>query len=605
MDGNVVKKRRVAQVKCLLTAINAKYIHSNPAVYSLKAYAEKAAEEGWGARGIQVEFAEYTINHRAAEILDDIYMKEADILCFSCYIWNIEYVKSLVKNLKQLNPAVPIWLGGPEVSFDCEKRLAEMPEADGILYGEGERSFPGLLRFYEDFYEKKDGNCRGLQRKGADLHNLPRGCAFRGESGAVTVTAPQDFVDMDEIPFFYKTMWGKAAQGMGEFDTGTRIIYYESSRGCPFSCSYCLSSVDKRLRFRSLAMVYEELFFFLEKRVPQVKFVDRTFNCRKSRAMAIWTFLRDHDNGVTNFHFEIGADLLDGEAFALFKTMRPGLIQLEVGVQSANPKTLEAICRTVDMKKLQAAVMEVGQGKNILQHLDLIAGLPFEDYESFGRSFDEVYSMGPDELQLGFLKVLKGTPMYEDAARYHIVYQAEAPFEVLKTPWLSHEDVIHLKQVENMVEIYYNSRQFRFSTKLLSSWLGRPFLMYEALGREYVRKGMEKRKHVRVELYEFLLDYVKEYFPVKEEQFKQALTLDYYLRENAKKRPGFAIPLEPYRDAMRKRLGGRFPDIPMKQLLKDYHVEVFEPPFSEGREYWLFDYRNRDILTGNAAVIRL
>ncbi|MCI8549526.1 MAG: DUF4080 domain-containing protein [Lachnospiraceae bacterium] len=592
-------------MKCLLAAINAKYIHSNPAVYSLKAYAEKAAKEGWGARGIQVEFAEYTINHRAAEILDDIYMKEADILCFSCYIWNIEYVKTLVKNLKQLNPAVPIWLGGPEVSFACEERLAEIPEADGILYGEGERSFPELLRFYEDFYEKKDGNCRGLQRKDTDSYKLPRGFACRGEGGEIIITPPQDFVDMDEIPFYYKTMWGKAVQGIGEPDTGTRIIYYESSRGCPFSCSYCLSSVDKRLRFRSLAMVYEELGFFLEKRVPQVKFVDRTFNCRKSRAMAIWTFLRDHDNGVTNFHFEIGADLLDEEAFTLFETMRPGLIQLEIGVQSANQETLKAIHRTVDMEKLRTAVMEVGRGKNIRRHLDLIAGLPFEDYESFGRSFDEVYSMGPDELQLGFLKVLKGTPMYADAARYHIVYQTEAPFEVLKTRWLSHEDVIHLKQVENMVEIYYNSRQFLFSIKLLLSWFGRPFLMYEALGREYVRKAMEKRKHVRAELYEFLLDYVKEHFSAKEEQFRQSLTLDYYLRENAKKRPGFAIPLEPYRDAMRKRLGGRFPDIPMKQLLKDYHVEVFEPPFSEGREYWLFDYGNRDALTGNAAVIRL
>ena len=570
-------------MKCLLAAINAKYIHSNLAIYSLRACAEAAVREGRLTSEVQVELAEYTINHRAAEILDDIYMRKADLLCFSCYIWNIEYVKTLVRNLKRLRPQVPIWLGGPEVSFDLEAQLEGIPEADGILYGEGEKSFPELLRFYESPPGKR---------------NLPGGTAYRDGGGGVVVTPPGEPFSLDEIPFAYQTIWN-------EKDFQNRILYYETSRGCPFSCSYCLSSIDKRLRFRSLSKVYEELKFFLDRKVPQVKFVDRTFNCKKDRAAAIWTFLREYDNGVTNFHFEISAELLDEECLALLGTLRPGLIQLEIGVQSANPKTLEAIRRTADLKKLRQVTLQLGRRRNIHRHLDLIAGLPYEDYESFGRSFDEVYSMGPDELQLGFLKVLKGTRMHEEADRHHILYQAEAPFEVLETPWLSHEDVIRLKQVEEMVEIYYNSRQFLYSMKFLLPFLGRPFLMYESLGKFWAVRGMAKRKHAREALYEFLLDYVKEQMPEAVEGLKKPLTFDYYLRENAKRRPGFAAPQEIYKEAVRAKLAARFPGIPIKQLLKEFHVEVFESFFTGGEEYWMFDYKNRDPLTGNADCVRL
>ncbi|MCI8464686.1 MAG: B12-binding domain-containing radical SAM protein [Lachnospiraceae bacterium] len=572
-------------MKCLLVAINAKYIHSNLAVYSLKACADAAIEYGYLTSGLQVELAEYTINHRAAEILDDIYMKKADILCFSCYIWNIEYVKTLVRNLKRLRPQVPIWLGGPEVSFDPEERLVEIPEVDGILCGEGEQSFPELLHFYE------------ATESGTSISSgLPKGCACREGGGTVIAPPPRAPVCMDQIPFVYRTM--------PEESFKNRILYYETSRGCPFSCSYCLSSVDKRLRFRSLSLVYEELKFFLERKVPQVKFVDRTFNCKKDRAMAIWTFLREHDNGVTNFHFEIGADLLDEECFALLETMRPGLLQLEIGVQSANPKTLEAICRATDFGKLRLAAERTGREKNIHRHLDLIAGLPYEDYESFGHSFDQVYFMEPDELQLGFLKVLKGTLMDKEADRYRILYQAEAPFEVLETLWLSHEDIIHLKQVEEMVEIYYNSRQFLFSMKRLSSLFDRPFLLYESLGRAWAAQEMGKRKHVRAALYQFLLDYAKKQFPEVAEGLRQSLTFDYYLREHAKKRPEFALSQEPYRSEIRNRLSARFPEVPIKQLLKEIHVEVACSSLLE-KEYWMFDYKDKDPLTGNAALIRL
>ncbi len=572
-------------MKCLLVAINAKYIHSNLAVYSLKACAEK----GRPAPGVQVELAEYTINHRAAEILDDIYMRKADILCFSCYIWNIGHVKTLVRNLKRLRPEVPIWLGGPEGSFDVEECLLELPEADGILYGEGERSFPELLRYYE-----RNGTAGDGFREG----ELPHGSAWRRADGELLVMPPAEPVCMDEIPFVYETMWE-------ESDFENRILYYEAGRGCPFRCSYCLSSVDKHLRFRSLSKVYEELGFFLEKRIPQVKFVDRTFNCEKDRAMAIWTFLRDHDNGVTNFHFEIGAELLDEDCFALFETMRPGLMRLEIGVQSANPETLKAVCRTGDFEKLKLAAERTGRNRRVLRHLDLIAGLPYEDYESFGRSFDAVYQMEPDELQLGFLKVLKGTRLYEEAKRYPILYQAEAPFEVLETPWLSHEELIRLKQVEEMVKIYYNSHQFLFSIKFLLPFFGRPFLFYEGLGRAWARQGMGKRKHVRAALYQFLLDFAGKEVPGAGEALQKPLTFDYYLREHAKKRPRFALPLEPYKEEIRARLTARFPQVPLKRLLSDIHVEVFRSFFTEEEEYWMFDYGNRDPLTGNADFLRL
>lgn len=558
-------------MKCLLVAINAKYIHSNLAVYSLKACAEKRLKD------CQVELAEYTINHRAAEILDDIYMRKADMLCFSCYIWNIEQIKALVKNLKRLRPDVPIWLGGPEVSFECRERLKEIPEVDGILYGEGENSFPGLLSHY------MEGT------------NWPDGCAYRKDDGDVVLTEPAKLMDMDEIPFVY--------EDLKEFEN--KIIYYETSRGCPFSCSYCLSSVDKTLRFRSFSLVERELAFFLEKKVPQVKFVDRTFNCRKSHAMDIWRFLRDHDNGITNFHFEIAADLIDEEEIALINTMRPGLIQLEIGVQSANEKTIEAIRRKMDLKKVKEVTERIRAGRNVHQHLDLIAGLPWEDYESFGYSFDVVYEMKPSQLQLGFLKVLKGSAMYYEAEKYQILYQAEAPFEVLKTRWLPYDDVIRLKQVEDMVEIYYNSCQFQNTMEALLPYFGRPFLMYEALGREYKEKEMGKKKHVRAAFYQFLLDFVADRFPEEIKRFRQLLTLDYYLRENAKKRPEFALCEDEYREQAKRLCEERFPEIPIKQLLREMHVEVFLPPLTKEAEYWLFDYGKKDALTGNAKLLLL
>ena len=406
-------------MKILLTAVNAKYIHSNLGIYSLKAYTDqvlglgeaggrnaRAKNRGTGTGAMEpvkpcIELAEYTINHQLDQILQDIFRREPDVIAFSCYIWNIEYIRYLIADLGKILPDVPIWLGGPEVSFDAAKVLGELPEATGVMKGEGEETFAQLAGYYVDkLCEKGTDSGKILPDGQACLENIP-GLVFRLPDGSLADTGVRRAMDMSRIPFPYKYMDIK--------DLEHRIIYYESSRGCPFSCSYCLSSIDKSVRFRSLELVLDELAYFLEAGVPQVKFVDRTFNCNKKHAMAIWRFIQSHDNGVTNFHFEIAADLLDQEEIALLGQMRPGLVQLEIGVQSTNPDTLKAIRRKTDIDEIRRITGTINQAHNVHQHLDLIAGLPNENMESFRHSFNQVYSMEPEQLQLGFLKVLKGS----------------------------------------------------------------------------------------------------------------------------------------------------------------------------------------------------
>lgn len=581
-------------MKLLLTAINAKYIHSNLAVYSLRASA--------GSIRDQVELAEFTINHRTGEILRDIYRKKPDVLFFSCYIWNMVYVTELTAECRKVMPGVPIWLGGPEVSYDAEQYLRAHPEVDGILCGEGEESFRRLGECYVNYRADVEHLSqisglvfrRNLTPQKKNEETVPSFTEHSDksyvnyEAGAweveqIQTNPPAPLVDLSTLPFPY--------QELTDFEN--RIIYYESSRGCPFSCSYCLSSIDKSVRFRSLELVLPELQFFLDRKVPQVKFVDRTFNCRKSHAMAIWRYLLDHDNGVTNFHFEIAADLLDEDELALIARMRPGLIQLEIGVQSTNPRTLEAICRKTDLDGLRDVVAKVHAGKNIHQHLDLIAGLPFEDYESFGRSFNDVYAMRPDQLQLGFLKVLKGSQMHREAEQYGIIRRALPPYEVLCTPWLPFSDVLRLKMVEEMVENYYNSHQFDETLDALVSRFPSPFAFFERLAEFYESRREEQRKHSRVQRYELLLDFIRETFPEEEWYFRQLLTIDYYLRERAKARPSFAPGQTAYKEQLSEIL---------RQTGKQNHVEAV--PAGDGQvKYLVFDYENRDPLTHAARVI--
>lgn len=541
-------------MKILLAACNAKYIHSNLAVYDLKAYSSDYDEH--------VILREYTINQPKDEILKDIYSSGADVVCFSCYIWNISFVRELIRDLVKILPKTAFWAGGPEVSYDAEKFLTEMPEMTGVMVGEGEKTFHDLLEFYID---------------GKDSLEEISGIAYR-TGDKIIHNGWRELMDLSAIPFVY--------EHLEKFEN--RIIYYESSRGCPFSCSYCLSSIDKKLRFRDLELVKKELQFFLDHRVPQVKFVDRTFNCKHEHAMTIWKYILEHDNGVTNFHFEISADLLREEEMELMSQMRPGLIQLEIGVQSTNPETIRAIHRHMDLKKLEHCVNRVHSFRNIHQHLDLIAGLPYEDYDTFHQSFNDVYQMKPDQLQLGFLKVLKGSLMQKEAEGYGIVYKEKEPYEVLSTNWLTYGEVLKLKMVESMVEVYYNSGQFWHTLEYLVPFEKDAFTFYEKLGSFYEKKGYSEISHSRMRRYEILLEYLKEETDVPAEVAAQKMLYDLYLREKLKKRPAFAPDQKQYETAVwnyRKN----------NQVSKTAHIEVFE-----NGTVILFDYEKRDPLSNNA-----
>ena len=589
-------------MKVLLAAINAKYIHSNLGIYSLKTYGEKMLKE-WGlAEQAEISLAEYTINHQMEQILQDIYKRKPDVIGFSCYIWNISYVKMILADIKKVLPDVKIWAGGPEVSYHGEAFLKEEPAVDLVMMGEGEITFAHFLK---------------ALLEGEDLKQVP-GLMVRNADGTFTNTGFRQVMDMSQIPFPYAFM------DMKELEH--RIIYYESSRGCPFSCAYCLSSIDKKLRFRSLDLVLPELEWFLQAKVPQVKFVDRTFNCKKSYAMAIWQYIRDHDNGVTNFHFEIAADLLDKDELDLLSTMRPGLVQLEIGVQSTNEKTLEAIRRKTDIEEIREITETINSWHNIHQHLDLIAGLPWEDLKRFKKSFNDVYEMEPEQLQLGFLKVLKGSYMEELIPDCDLLYSAAPPYEVLCTKWLSYGDVLELKDIEEMTEVHYNSRQFTCTLKELEKEFDTPYEMFSFMAGYYNKNHLFGISHSRIARYEILWKIIQERLEKngkcetqamaenvniseKLELYRDLLMTDLYLRENVKSRPTFARDLSSSKDFVREffqkeektpeHLSG-YEGYDSRQMAKMAHLE----PLRDGT-YLLFDYKKRDPLSYNARTVRV
>ncbi len=609
-------------MKFLLVALNAKYIHSNPALYSLRSYVEEELQK-------HVEIAEYTINHSFGEVLAEIYGRRPDAIGFSCYIWNIHMVLELIPELSKLLPGVPFWLGGPEVSFDAPVLLEKYPMVTGVMLGEGEQTFRELLSYYVKSREKvsevaematgrcsleaaigeKQGEDRQLKLLDMRLQEIPGLCLPQG------YTAPRKLTDISDLPFLYKDL--EAFQN--------RIIYYESSRGCPFRCSYCLSSIDKKVRLRDLTIVKQELQFFLDNKVKQVKFVDRTFNCNHEHAMEIWQYLLEHDNGVTNFHFEIAADILNTEELELLGKMRPGLVQLEIGVQSTNPDTLKAIHRNMDVEKLEQIVERINSGHNVHQHLDLITGLPYEDYESFGRSFNRVYAMKPEQLQLGFLKVLKGSEMYQRAEEFGIHYLDKPPYEVLFTNWLSFEDVLRLKRVEEMVELYYNSNQFVYTLRFLEEVFETPFQMYEALADFYEKKGYFVNSPARSYRYQVLLEFALQVDRASEAVYKELLTYDMYLRENLKSRPDFAKDLVEFKESIRsfyqqeeeqRRYLPAYADYDSRQLARMTHMEpffypVWNMPFRQNLKrsqhpmYVLFDYKERNPLNEEARTVQV
>lgn len=652
-------------MRFLLCGINAKYIHSNLAIFSLKAYADRKK-----IPGAEIILKEYTINNYVEDILQDLYEEKADVVIFSCYIWNISFVRELAAELKKVSPDVKIWAGGPEVSYAANKFLMENPTFDLIMQGEGEEVFSELIRLtveekcrIKDVYKQSESKkvLSGIVEK---RYSIERKQAVKEEkdiedkhfAGEDNVY-PTNYIDMSKLQKLQGiAVWdfsGEAALGNAESNIGNKtkiintgfatlmnmdtipfvyedfhlfehkILYYETSRGCPFCCSYCLSSVDKTVRFRSLPIVKKELDAFLEAKVPQVKFVDRTFNCNRQRAIDIWSYLVEHDNGITNFHFEISSDLLGEEELELFAKMRPGLIQLEIGVQSTNGETVDAIHRHMDLDKLFHYVDSVHELGNIHQHLDLIAGLPYENYERFGCSFDDLYAHEPDQLQLGFLKVLKGTMMEEEVKKYSILYRNQPPYEVLGTKWLSYDEIILLKGVEELVELYYNSGQYTLTLKYAVPFFESPFRFYEMFSAWYRGKGYHKLNHNRLEKYNILREFLREHIDENEwDTLDEIMLYDMYLRENVKGRPAWAKDTAQYKKewkALYREQGEKlFPEdvqagiYDSKRAANQSHIEVFKiniKKFEQSGQvekkqvFCLFDYSRRNPLNRAARTV--
>ena len=567
-------------MKVLLAAVNAKYIHSNLAIYSLKA--------NCGAYESQVKLMEYSINQYPEDIFQNLYQERADVICFSCYIWNIGMIEQVAGWLHQVAPHIRIWFGGPEVSFDVAERLESRLFVEGIMYGEGEDTFRDMMAVWNGDKDIRDVS----------------GIGYRQTDGRICIHPARDFVDMSRLNFVYTR----------PEDFKNKIIYYETSRGCPFQCSYCLSSVEKKVRFRDLELVKKELQQFIDWEIPQVKFVDRTFNCKREHSMEILKFIKAQDKGKTNFHFEVTADLLNDEELEFMAGLRPGLIQLEIGVQSTNPETLKEIRRYVSFKKLSEIVRRIHAGGKIHQHLDLIAGLPFEDLQRFKQSFNDVYAMKPEQLQLGFLKVLKGSYMREQDDTYGLIYRPEPPYEIMATRWLGYDDLLVLKSVEEMVEVYYNSRQFENSLDWLEGYFPTAFDMYEALARYYETEGLKGISHSRMARYEILLNFVRTLLNNEETHtFVQILTYDLYLRENVKSRPDWALKQDPYTasyveffrdETNREKYFAGYETYTTKQIQRMTHIEYFDfnvlAKDGEGAKrpvFVWFDYLNRDPLT--------
>ena len=652
-------------MRFLLCGINAKYIHSNLAIFSLKAYADRKK-----IPGAEIILKEYTINNYVEDILQDLYEEKADVVIFSCYIWNISFVRELAAELKKVSPDVKIWAGGPEVSYAANKFLMENPAFDLIMQGEGEEVFSELIRLtveekcrIKDVYKQSESEkvLSGIVEKryfieGKQAVKEEKDIEDKHFAGEDNVY-PTNYIDMSKLQKLQGiAVWdfsGEAALGNAESNIGNKtkiintgfatlmnmdtipfvyedfhlfehkILYYETSRGCPFCCSYCLSSVDKTVRFRSLPIVKKELDAFLEAKVPQVKFVDRTFNCNRQRAIDIWSYLVEHDNGITNFHFEISSDLLGEEELELFAKMRPGLIQLEIGVQSTNGETVDAIHRHMDLDKLFHYVDRVHELGNIHQHLDLIAGLPYENYERFGCSFDDLYAHEPDQLQLGFLKVLKGTMMEEEVKKYSILYRNQPPYEVLGTKWLSYDEIILLKGVEELVELYYNSGQYTLTLKYAVPFFESPFRFYEMFSAWYRGKGYHKLNHNRLEKYNILREFLREHIDENEwDTLDEIMLYDMYLRENVKGRPAWAKDTAQYKKewkALYREQGEKLfsEDVQAgiydsKRAANQSHIEVFEiniKKFEQSGQvekkqvFCLFDYSRRNPLNRAARTV--
>lgn len=517
-------------MKILLVAVNAKFSHTNLAVRYLKHALEQA--------GMNADFAEYTINQPLRDILTDIVLRAPDALLFSCYLWNIDYIRRIGADFRVLFPHTDILLGGPEVSFDAEQLLASMPWADGIICGEGEPVIAQAIK-----------SPRGIHRAA-------------------------DFADLDRLPFPYDDL--ETLQN--------RVLYYEASRGCPFGCSYCLSSADRTTRTRSLELVFSDLQRFLDARVMQVKFVDRTFNLDKTRALAIWQYLAAHDNGVTSFQMELGGDLTTQEQLSFLAGVRQGLFQFEIGIQSTCEATLAEICRATDMERLKYNTAAVKSAGNIHQHLDLIAGLPLESFERFAQSYDEVFAIRPEQLQLGFLKLLRGSTLYAKRERYGLLHSENAPYEILQTSAISFAELARLKTVEEMTEVYYNSGRFSNTLAYLLEHVKSPFWAMLALG-----ETMPQRSAGKYEYYDLLFDFCLAQ-GADADACKWLIKFDICLHERPRRLPACCAGTE---TPAQERKAAAVLDIPKSVHLERFPFDVTSTVKTPESILIAFDYEQR------------
>ncbi len=497
-------------MKILLTTLNAKYVHSNLALRYLYETGRRA-----GLSADQLRMQEFTINNESGYVYGEILRGGWDLVCFSCYIWNIRQIRDLTADLKKARPELVILLGGPEVSYDAEDFLTANPHIDGILRGEGEAAFHRLCErlLTADTAAADDPSGRGAAGP------LIKGC-LSGLSSVVwrdgvliRDNGPGEALEMAELPFPYFHVPPAA----------DKVVYYESSRGCPYRCSYCLSSLEKTIRPLPLERTLSELAWFLDRGVKQVKFIDRTFNFDRQRAKAIWQFLIDHDNGITNFHFEICAELLDDSCLKVIAAARRGLFQFEIGIQSCSGQTLEAVDRRGDVDLTLKRVGQLVGARNSHIHVDLIAGLPYEDYETFGKSFERVYALGAENLQLGFLKLLKGTRIRRQADQFGYLFRDYAPYQVIASRWLSPLQMERLSMIETVLELYHNKGGFSRTLEFLTgeAFGGRAFDFYEALASFFYDSGFQHRSHKKEDLYRILLLFAASLRPESGDEWKE------------------------------------------------------------------------------------
>jgi len=542
-------------MKVLLTALNAKYIHTSLSVR----YLEKSVVDIMGDDDIKIK--EFTINNNVDYIIREIYNYHPDVLCFSCYIWNMDMINYITRHIKKIMPEVMIILGGPEVSFGTQALMEENDAIDIVVIGEGEDTFRQLILSLKDNYD----------------YSLVEGIAFRAK-GQIIFTEPKNTVPtMEQLPFPY----------VDEKLDSDKIVYYESSRGCPFNCQYCLSSSVSGVRFLPIERVKKEIKYFIDQGIRQVKFVDRTFNAKKSYAMDIMKFILENNNGKTNFHFEVTADLLDDDTLNFLSTVPLGLFQFEIGVQSTNEKTLEIIDRHVDFEKLCNVVRKISQGRNIHQHLDLIVGLPEEDYFSFRKSFDDVFALRPEKLQIGFLKLLKGSGLRNKAMEYGYVYSDYPPYEVMETNWLSYGDINRLKGLEEMVEVYWNSGIFNNSIELIiNNFYASSFKFFEELWKYWQNQGYHHTSHSKNKLYEILSEFYNSNKFDDFIVFKEILKLDFLKNTKTNSLPLIfnRVEVDGFKNKCHEFLQNpknvekylsTYDNTPAKQIIKQVHFEPF------------------------------